>query len=293
MNKIIDFFHTLVNEHTNKDYPNLVSHLMNGVMDFIFLMEKREDSYYYDFVNEAAQKRLGIEGDWKGKMLEDILPKAKADLVKERYDAVVMAGESLTYEDDYDRDGGTVYGHNVLTPLFNDAGVCTHILAVTRDITDRVLKEQESTRITEIYESLMKNTADAFLILSPDREVLEANPAFVEMYGWTYAELQKHSLPFVPEELKEESIGMIQKVMNGQSISSFETMRETKDGTRIDVSISMAPLHNTNKEIVAISSIIRDISNQKQFEKRLEESKSRYASLFQYSPNPIFLFASL
>lgn len=288
MSKFMDSIQLLKDVFMDEDSSRINHYLMDGVLDFIFLMEMRDGQFYYELINEAAKKGLDLDSSWDKKSMEEVLPRDMYERLMGYYTEVIETKDSIMYEDEFILNGKKCYGHSVVTPILNDEGECTHVLAVTRDITQRVVKEQEATQIKEIYESLLNNTADAFLIFSPQREVLETNPAFEQMYGWTQKELEGDGFPFVPLECKQESDELIQKVLNGQRISSLETTRVTKDGTLLDVSISMAPLHNAKREIVAISSIIRDISSQKQFEKNLEESRTRYASLFQYNPEPIF-----
>lgn len=287
MNKLLDLFQMLIRDQNEPMSKDLLEHLLDGTSDLIFLMGVNDDSYQYAFMNNAAKQHLQIDCKWLGETLEDVLPEDHCKHIKEKYNEAKEAKESVSYEDQAELNGSIFYGHNILSPLLNDEGECTHILSITRDITDRKLKERELTRVNELYSSLMTNSADAILILSNELEIVELNPAFEDIYGWSKAELQETNLPFIPENKEEEAKALLRQVLNGDKISGYETQRLKKDGVLVDVSISMSPLYNTNQEVVGVSSLIRNITEQKRIENKLEKSKSRYESLFKYNPDPV------
>ncbi len=275
-------------------YGEMVDTLMNGISDFIFLMAVEEDlSFTYVYLNRSAEKyHLLPKSKWEGKRMEDILEKEKAEHLAEEYQKVVNTGSPHTYEDQMIVNGFTFNGHTLLTPLKNEDHQVTHILAITRDITDLVEKEKQLKRINAEYHSLMKHTADAILIVDMEGKVQEFNPAFQKLYGFERSELQDTHFPFIPEELQPEAHGLLRKAVDGNYTSSFETVRRRKDGTKVEVEITVSPIHGEEDKVIAVSSIIRDISEQKQIARKLEGSRHRYHSLFQYNPHPVLRLSS-
>ncbi|WLR49836.1 PAS domain S-box protein [Bacillus tianshenii] len=153
------------------------------------------------------------------------------------------------------------------------------------------LFDKKSSDLEETYEilsSLLTHSADAIAILSTDGIVKQVNPAFEELYGWELEELIDKRLPFTEEEYENEINDLIVRVRNGETIRSYETTRTNRNNEKVHVSITLSPIRSSEGEVVAISSFIRDNQQRIETERRLEESKSRYQSLFQYSPDAIF-----
>ncbi|QAS53722.1 sensor domain-containing diguanylate cyclase [Halobacillus litoralis] len=270
-------------------YEQLLHMLMDGISDYIFFMEvvdRRRFKYVY--MNHAAQAHSPIEGaEWNGKYIEDLLGHEESRDLIDSYEKVVAKKEALTFEDEITINGTLFRGHTVLTPTINEEGKVTHIVAITRNITEVVKKERDLARINAIYRSLMKNTTDAILIVDTDGNVLEANQALEELYGFTKKELQSSTFPFVPDESREEAEGLIGKGLKGFEISGYETVRVHKDGSFIDISVTVSQIQNGEGETIGISAIVRDITEEKRATRRLEASRSRYRSLFKHNPQSI------
>ncbi|UOQ94367.1 PAS domain S-box protein [Halobacillus shinanisalinarum] len=178
-------------------------------------------------------------------------------------------------------------GHTLLTPFMDETGKVVQILAMTKDITELAKKEQELDPVHAVYRSLLKNTADAILIVELDGKVLETNPAFEKLYGFTKEELKKERFPFVPFSLKSEADELIEKAVRKKHISAYETKRRHKNGDWVDVSVTVSPIYGNDGTVIGVSSIIRNISEQKIMNQKLKAGRSRYQSLFEFNPHPI------
>ncbi|MBX0357512.1 sensor domain-containing diguanylate cyclase [Halobacillus sp. Nhm2S1] len=269
-------------------HEHLLHMLMDGISDYIFFMEvvdKRRFKYVY--MNESAKNHSPIKGaGWEGRYIEDLLGEQQAEDLIAAYQRVVRKKEALTYEDEIIVNGKLFRGHSVLTPTMDEAGEVTHIVAITRNITEVIEKERDLSRINAMYRSLMKDTTDAILIVDTSGNVLEANRALEELYGYTKEEMQATSFPFLPSNRREEAEELVRKGKE-RAIARYETVRKRKDGVLIDVSISISPIQSENGETIGISSIVRDISKDKAAHRKLEASRSRYRSLFKNNPQPI------
>ena len=263
--------------------------LMDGISDYIFLMEVvAPNRFKYVLVNQSAKTRHPIENaEWEGRFIEDLLESDKAKPLIDRYQNVFDQNRPLTYEDEMDLDGKVFRGHTSLTPLKNQSGDVTYILGITRDISDVVEKERVLNRINAVYRSLMENTADAILVIDTNQKVVEVNSALEQLYGFSKQELSEDVYPFIPIEKQEEAQSLIDQALDNEGVSGFQTVRERKDGTRIDVSMTVSPIHNEMGETIGISSIVRDITHIKENERKLSASRSRYHSLFKHNPHPI------
>ncbi len=90
------------------------------------------------------------------------------------------------------------------------------------------------------------------------------------MYGYTAEEIiGKHLSLLVPEDHCEEVAQVLERISRGERIEHFETVRRRKDGTRVDVSLTISPIVNEEGKVVGVSKIARDISFTKRNQKML------------------------
>ncbi|MBH0230906.1 sensor domain-containing diguanylate cyclase [Halobacillus yeomjeoni] len=267
----------------------LIHTLMEGVSDFVFLMEVDGPRLFrYLHMNEAAKDHHNFgELTWQNKYIADLLDEPSAKALNDEYEKVVLTKSAVTYEDKMYINGIPFRGHTSLTPLIDDYGEVTHILGITRDVTELFEKKKDLAEINAVYRSLMENTSDAILIVDAKGELIEANSAFEQLYGYAKKELNASWFPFVPEHLKDEAESLIYKGLNNEEISSYQTIRKHKSGRFIDVSITVAPIQNDEGRIIGLSSIIRDVTSEKKAKMELRASRSRYRSLFKHNPHPI------
>ncbi|SFJ45039.1 PAS domain S-box-containing protein/diguanylate cyclase (GGDEF) domain-containing protein [Halobacillus dabanensis] len=270
-------------------HENLLHMLMDGISDYIFFMEVvGPRRFKYVDMNYSARNHSLIKGaEWQDKYIEDLLGEDQAEELITAYESVVQNKEPMTYEDEIIINGKVFRGHSILTPMLDENVQVTHIVTITRNITEVIEKERDLRRINAMYRSLMKDTTDAILIVGMDGSILEANRAFEKLYGFTKEELQSSiGFPFVPENHKREAEDLLFQAQDG-AVAGYETVRIRKNGRKIDVSISASPIQNEEGETIGISSIVRDISEEKEAQRKLEASRSRYRSLFEYNPQPI------
>ncbi|SCW69684.1 two-component system, sporulation sensor kinase E [Paenibacillus tianmuensis] len=142
-----------------------------------------------------------------------------------------------------------------------------------RDITRH--KEQEETlRATkQQLDSMIEYAADTIAILDADLRLTKVNKAFIDLFGYSEAELIGERPPNVPEELWIESELLFRKALQGKQISSYETKRMRKDGTPLDISLTISPVVGKDQDITGVFIIGRDISESKATEELLRNSE--------------------
>lgn len=181
--------------------------------------------------------------------------------------------------------GGLFYGHSdpdVFGQNSEDL-VATIAAQAATAIENNRLREQLNDRIADLQkaELLRKDSAKrmgelAAIIESSDDAILSKdlngvitswNQAASRIMGFSSEEMiGKSILTLIPEELHEDEPVILAKIRAGQRIDHFETVRMTKDGKRLDVSLSISPVRDETGEIVGASKILRDISQRKQIE---------------------------
>ncbi len=138
----------------------------------------------------------------------------------------------------------------------------------------RLKDSAEELRSTKEYlESFVNHTSDAIHVSDLQGAVTQANKAFETIYGWSPEEVLGREESIVPAELKGEYEAIRARVAAGESVTDFETVRLTKDGGRIDVSITVSPIRDGREEVVAIAEISRNITARKQSEEVIRRTE--------------------
>ena len=90
------------------------------------------------------------------------------------------------------------------------------------------------------------------------------------LFGYSATEMiGQPMLKLFPEGQRDEETDILQRIALGESVDHFETVRVRKDGSPVEVSVTISPIRNEQGEIVGASKIARDISERKQSERKL------------------------
>lgn len=140
------------------------------------------------------------------------------------------------------------------------AGRVAGLRGTALDITERRKAQEESSRLSLIVQS----ATDAIVSRTLDGILLDWNRGAERLFGWTAKEVRGRSLAllFPPDRLAEAE-WMLARTREGRALEQFETVRLTKDGRRIDVSITQTPIRDSGGAIVGAASIVRDIGERK------------------------------
>jgi diguanylate cyclase (GGDEF)-like protein/PAS domain S-box-containing protein len=114
------------------------------------------------------------------------------------------------------------------------------------------------------YEAIIESSDDAILLKSIDGLIVSWNQGAEKLYGYTAEEAIGQMIDLiVPPELRDELEVIDQTLREGRRVEHFETVRVRKDGTRIDISLTISPVTDADGQVVAASAIARDITGHK------------------------------
>ena len=129
-----------------------------------------------------------------------------------------------------------------------------------RDITKRKHAEHVSNLLAAIVES----SDDAIIGKDLNSTITSWNKGAEKIFGYTATEMVGTSiLCLIPPDRQEEEHQILEKIMRGESLEHFETLRQTKNGRLIDVSITVSPIKDAEGRAVGVSKVLRDISARK------------------------------
>ena len=92
----------------------------------------------------------------------------------------------------------------------------------------------------------------------------------------------------MPPDRVDEETAILERIRRGERIEHFETVRRRKDGTLLDISLSVSPIIDAHGNVAGAAKIARDISERKQAEAALRESEERYRVLFELGPVAVY-----
>jgi PAS domain S-box-containing protein len=140
---------------------------------------------------------------------------------------------------------------------------------------DRVLRRRSADTASRLS-TLVESSHDAILTVRPDGVIAGWNAAAEAMFGYVADEaIGAHITLITPSELREETESVLVSALNAQAVTDRETVRTTKDGRALDVSITVWPLHDGNGETIGVSAIICDITARKEAEAELRRTMAR------------------
>lgn len=257
------------------------------MVDMVFLIEWKDNKFWYTYVNSSAQQKLAVE--MIGRNLEDVLPPVTYNLLHKHYSVCVQKRESISYSDLNLFVPDMPASETTLTPIEDDGRI--FVLAITKNVNELKKKAEEYLFLN----SLVANTVDAMLVIDTNGTILKINDAFQKQFGWTITEMLGHhweEFQFTPMKLKAQSDETILLLKNQKTTQPLETVRLTKDGQSIHTSVSYSPILDNEQQVVAISMIYRNIQHLRDLESKLAESKEAYKSLFSYHKNAILMVNS-
>ncbi len=146
-----------------------------------------------------------------------------------------------------------------------------HVLSSIVDITERKRAEEARAALAAIVES----SSDAIIGKTLDGVITSWNPGAATLYGYAPDEALGKSVSLViPPDRPQELPAILERVRRGERIGQLETQRLTKDGRRLDVSLTISPIKDASGAVVGASAIARDISERR---RRAEELERRVA----------------
>ncbi|MCA9934615.1 MAG: PAS domain S-box protein [Anaerolineales bacterium] len=158
-------------------------------------------------------------------------------------------------------------------------------LGMVRDISERKQIEQKLSHLAAIVTS----SDDAIIGKTLDGIITSWNSGAERMYGYTESDMIGKPISIlVPPGQEDEVPQILDKIRTGQSIRHYETTRRCKDGQFIDVFLSISPILAPDGNIIATSTIARDITARKQMEKALKEQYSTLHSILESTEALIF-----
>jgi PAS domain S-box-containing protein len=154
-------------------------------------------------------------------------------------------------------------------PIRDEAGSAVGAVLVFRDVSERRRTELARAHLAAIVDS----SEDAIVSKTLQGIILSWNTGAERLFGYSSSEAvgQPITILIPPERINEEG-EILARIARGERIEHFETVRVTKDGHRLDISLTVTPIRDVSGEIIGVSKIARDITDRKLAEQALREA---------------------
>ena len=141
---------------------------------------------------------------------------------------------------------------------------------------ERLVREQAAMEVRLRLATIVESSDDAIISKDLEGVIVSWNSGAQRIFGFTEAEAVGQPITIIiPPELQEEENKILQRLRAGESIEQYETLRVTKEGKKVDVSLMICPLKDSTGRIIGASKIARDITERKQTQDNLRESEER------------------
>ncbi|HEX8118629.1 MAG TPA: PAS domain S-box protein, partial [Pyrinomonadaceae bacterium] len=252
------------------------SEVIGQAYDAIFL---RDPSNRITLWNRGAERTYGYTSEEAlGRSPHELLKTVPPIPLEEIYASLrregFWEGELLHTR----KDGAQLIVETRWATVRNERGETTSILEITRDVTGRRRAEERLRQAAAIVES----SDDAIISKDLDGVIKSWNPGAERLYGYTAEEAVGRPVTMlIPEDRPDEEPGILARIRRGERIDHYETLRVRKDGTFVEVSLTVSPVRDAEGRVVGASKIARDITARKRAEAELSQSRAQLETVFE------------
>jgi PAS domain S-box-containing protein len=138
--------------------------------------------------------------------------------------------------------------------------------------------------------AIIRSSDDAIISKTLEGIVTSWNPAAERIFGYREAEMIGQSITrIIPEERTSEEEQILERIRRGETVDHLETVRETKGGRRIDISLTSSPIKDEQGRIIGASKIARDITERTRAAAAVHRSEAQTDAIFEAASDAILI----
>jgi PAS domain S-box-containing protein len=163
------------------------------------------------------------------------------------------------------------------------------IVITFHDVTER----KQAERTTSLLAAIVDCSDDAILSKKLDGTITSWNQSAERLFGYKAEDAIGQNITLiVPWERRSEEEDILRRLARGERVKHFETVRRRKDGTHLDVSLTISPIRDAAGRVIGASNVARDISERKRIEVALRENEERFRAIFETTPECVKLISA-
>ena len=246
------------------------------------------------YLNRKAEELFGYRREEvKGQSPAIFNADPTADGIQARlYETVasgaVYVGEHLNRR----KDGSTFLCEFKVLPLMAEKGETYAYVGIQRDVTEQRHIEIELKEKEKKWRNILVKTPQIGISIDRQGKLAFANRHFLQLIGWSEKDVIGHDWfdLCIPPEIRDEIKAVFRSVMNGDGeldLTTYENEILTRSGERRPVAWSNVLTRDAQGGIVDVTCLGVDLTERRRAEARLQESESRYRTIFENNLNPI------
>ncbi|MEQ1860647.1 MAG: PAS domain S-box protein [Chthoniobacteraceae bacterium] len=184
------------------------------------------------------------------------------------------------------KDGSFYWVDTTIVPFLSENGKPRQYVAIRADITERKRAEEEAARLVAIVES----SDEAIVGKDLTGVVTSWNVGAQKIFGYSASEMIGQPITrLIPPEHQDEEEMILGKVRSGEGVQQLETVRVRKDGSTLDVMLTVSAIKDREGKVIGASKVARDITDRKRAETALRDSENRLHRSIEESPIPMII----
>jgi PAS domain S-box-containing protein len=241
-------------------------------------------------INErlAAMNGVPLEAHL-GRTVREVLPEV-ADEIEAVFGRVFATGEAIygwsLQGGTRSRPGSARRWSEDIIPIKRRDGSVRALLVAVREVGEAGTIET----LTDAWlAAIVESSDDAIVGKNLDGIVTSWNPAAARLFGYTADEMIGHHISLLAAPGREDEMpAILERIRRGAKVDRHATVRRRKDGSLVDVSLTVSPIRDESGRLIGASKIARDITQYKRAEARLRASEERFRHLANAVPDIVW-----
>ncbi|MGE5059679.1 MAG: PAS domain S-box protein, partial [Betaproteobacteria bacterium] len=166
-------------------------------------------------------------------------------------------------------DGVEIPIDDSAAPIQDHEGALAGVVLVFRDISESRRAEKSHATLAAIVQS----SDDPIISKDLNGRIMTWNFAAERLFGYREDEVIGQSITLIiPPDRLDEEVEILRRIRQGERMEHYETVRMRKDGTAVEISLTVSPVKAADGSIIGASKIVRDITERRRFERQLREA---------------------
>ncbi len=263
---------------------------MNNIAEGVFTVDSQG---LVTYMNPAAETMFGwTSAELLGKKMHDVTHYKHPDGTP--YPAADCPGlqvlengsEIREHQDAFIRKDGSIFPAVFSASPLKYSGKTVGIVVGFRDDT----KRREAEMALQLRGAIVDSSDDAIISKRMDGIVTSWNKGAQLLFGYTAAEaIGQHITFIIPPDRRGEEDTILAELRSGRPVDHFETVRMRKDGSFLNISVTISPVRDSSGRVVGASKVARNITDKMQIERALRDSEERFRAIVETTPECVKL----
>ncbi len=286
---VVISFEDITEKRSAEEFLAMMYRAVDASSSGIAITDALAGDYPVIYCNRAFEQITGYQSrEIIGKNLRMLAgPRTEAAGVNAIRDAMAAGRDCRVPLTGYRKDGASFRSEVTISPVFDKSKRITHFINVSNDVSEAQRAATENAKLA----AMIAASPDAITSTAINGTYETWNPGAERLYGYSADEmLGRRVATLIPEDQLANFQAVRQRVLQGESFVGHETERLTKDGRRITVNVSQAPLRDHEGKIIGVTGIAQDVSEVREALAQLHASERKFRLALNAIPDAFVIY---